>query len=108
MVRPFGLNVTLLIGPEVTGHFFQGLESEISHGNLFEFTVPMFGNTVFYGRDSATRVEQTRFHIEALKPSSLSRHVSPMIQEVEVRTYSDKHAYNIEEYIEKNVRKLAP
>ncbi|KAM0836060.1 hypothetical protein ACQ4PT_062535 [Festuca glaucescens] len=83
MVSPFGLNVTLLIGPEVTGHFFQGLESEISHGNLFEFTVPMFGKTVFYGRDSATRVEQTRFHIEALKPSSLSRHVSPMIQEVE-------------------------
>ncbi|CAM0870154.1 unnamed protein product [Alopecurus aequalis] len=82
-VSPFGINVTVLIGPEVTGHFFQGLELEISHGNLFEFTVPMFGKAVFYGRDSATRVEQTRFHIEALKPSSLSRHVSPMIQEVE-------------------------
>ncbi|XP_020173659.1 obtusifoliol 14-alpha demethylase-like [Aegilops tauschii subsp. strangulata] len=75
--------VTLLIGPEVTAHFFQGLESEISHGNLFEFTVPMFGEAVGYGRDTATRTEQMRFHIEALRPSRLRSHVYPMIQEVE-------------------------
>lgn len=78
-----GINVTFLIGPEVTAHLFRGLESEISHGNLFEFTVPIFGKAVGYGRDSATRAEQLRFSVEALKPSSLSRHVSPMLQEVE-------------------------
>ncbi|CAM0870164.1 unnamed protein product [Alopecurus aequalis] len=83
MISPFGINVTLLIGPEVTAHFFQGLGSEISHGNLLEFTVPMFGKAVGYGRDRATMVEQLRFHSEALKPSSLSRHISPMLQEVE-------------------------
>lgn len=83
MVSVFGIKVTILIGPEVTPHFFQGLESEISHGNLLEFTVPMFGEAVGYGRDAATRIEQTRFHIEALRPSRLKNHVYPMIQEVE-------------------------
>ncbi|KAF7069901.1 hypothetical protein CFC21_075474 [Triticum aestivum] len=83
MVSSFGVKVTLLIGPEVTAHFFQGLESEISHGNLFEFTVPMFGEAVGYGRDTATRTEQMRFHIEALRPSRLRSHVYPMLQEVE-------------------------
>lgn len=86
MVSSFGVKVTLLIGPEVTAHFFQGLESEISHGNLFEFTVPMFGEAVGYGRDTATRTEQMRFHIEALRPSRLRSHVYPMLQEVEVRS----------------------
>ena len=28
----FGLKTTFLIGPEVSAHFYQGLESEISHG----------------------------------------------------------------------------
>lgn len=83
-VSCFGvIKVTLLIGPEATAHFFQGLESEISHGNLLEFTVPMFGKAVGYGRDTATRMEQMRFHSEALRASRLRSHVSPMLQEVE-------------------------
>ena len=83
-VSCFGvIKVTLLIGPEATTHFFQGLESEISHGNLLEFTVPMFGKAVGYGRDTATRMEQMRFHSEALRASRLRSHVSPMLQEVE-------------------------
>lgn len=86
-VSSFGLKVTLLIGPEVMVHFFQGLESEISHGNLLEFTVPMFGKAVGYGRDKATRIEQMRFHTEALKASGLRSHVHPMLEEVEVCTF---------------------
>ncbi|XP_037431921.1 obtusifoliol 14-alpha demethylase-like [Triticum dicoccoides] len=83
-VSCFGvIKVTLLIGPEATTHFFQGLESEISHGNLLEFTVPMFGKAVGYGRDTATRMEQMRFHSEALRASRLRSHVSLMLQEVE-------------------------
>ncbi|KAM3271267.1 hypothetical protein ACQJBY_041820 [Aegilops geniculata] len=83
-VSCFGvIKVTLLIGPEATTHFFQGLESEISHGNLLEFTVPMFGKAVGYGRDTTTRMEQMRFHSEALRASRLRSHVSPMLQEVE-------------------------
>jgi sterol 14-demethylase len=80
----FGLKTTFLIGPEVSAHFYQGLESEISHGNLLDFTVPMFGKEVGYGVDIATRTEQNRFYVDALKPSKLRCHVGPMLQEVEV------------------------
>lgn len=85
-VSPFGLcNVTFLIGPEVQAHFFQGLESEINHGNLLEFLVPMFGQEVGQGVDAATRTEQSRFYLDALKQSKLRRHLESMLQEVEVR-----------------------
>ncbi|CAO2146930.1 unnamed protein product [Urochloa humidicola] len=79
----FGMKTTFLIGPEVSAHFYQGLESEISHGNLLEFTVPMFGKEVAYAVDIATRMEQNRFYVDALKPSKLRCHVGPMLQEVE-------------------------
>ncbi|KAB8099450.1 hypothetical protein EE612_029509 [Oryza sativa] len=77
------LKATFLVGPEVSAHFFQGLESEVSHGDLFEFTVPMFGKEVGHGVDNATRIEQGRFFAEALKPARLRIHVDPMVQEVE-------------------------
>jgi sterol 14-demethylase len=80
----FGPKLTFLIGPEVSAHFFQGLDSDISHGNLFEFTVPMFGKETGYGVDINIRNEQARFYVDALKPSMLRRHVGPMLQEVEV------------------------
>ncbi|WVZ51206.1 hypothetical protein U9M48_002368, partial [Paspalum notatum var. saurae] len=79
----FGLKTTFLIGPEVSAHFFTGLESEISHGNTLEFTVPMFGKGVSFGADIATRTEQNRFYVDALKPSKLRCHVGPMLEEVE-------------------------
>lgn len=82
-VSLFGRNVTFLIGPEVSAHFFQGLDSEISHGNLLEFTVPMFGQEVAHGVDTATRNEQARFYLDALKQSKLRSHFDPMLQEVE-------------------------
>jgi sterol 14-demethylase len=85
-VSIFGCNITLLIGPEVSAHFFQGLDSDISHGNLLEFTVPMFGQEVAYGVDIATRNEQARFYIDAFRQSKLRRHFDPMLQEVEVRS----------------------
>uniref|UniRef100_A0ACD5U3C9 Uncharacterized protein n=1 Tax=Avena sativa TaxID=4498 RepID=A0ACD5U3C9_AVESA len=79
----FGSKITFLIGPEVSTHFFQGPESKISQGNFYEFTVPMFGQEVGFGVDTATRSEQRRFHIDALKPSKLRSHVNHMLQEVE-------------------------
>nr|UPL51491.1 CYP51H73 [Avena strigosa] len=79
----FGRHVTILIGPEVSAHFFQGLDSDISHGNFLEFTVPMFGQEVAYGVDTATRNEQSRFYLEALRQSKLRGHFHPMLQEVE-------------------------
>ncbi|KAL6654833.1 hypothetical protein ACP70R_008298 [Stipagrostis hirtigluma subsp. patula] len=79
----FGQKVTFLLGPEVSGPFYQALDSEISHGDILEFTVPTLGKEVGYGVDSATRNEQIRFYIDALKPSQLRCHVGSMLQEVE-------------------------
>jgi sterol 14-demethylase len=78
--------ITFLVGPEVSDTFFQGLESEVTQGNITEFTVPMFGQEVGFGLDYATRTEQTRFFLEALRPSQLRNHVDPMIREVEVKS----------------------
>jgi sterol 14-demethylase len=75
---------TFLVGPEVSSSFFIGLESEVSYGNINEFLVPMFGEEVGFGVDYTTRMEQTRFFIEALKPSQVRSHVSPMLEEVQV------------------------
>ncbi|CAM0870468.1 unnamed protein product [Alopecurus aequalis] len=84
-VSIFGRNMTFLIGPELSQHFFHGMESEISHGNLMDFTVPMLGQHVAYAVDSATRKQQRGFYIDALtKPEALRSHVDPMLQEVEV------------------------
>ncbi|CAO2178622.1 unnamed protein product [Urochloa humidicola] len=79
----FGIKVTFLVGPEVSGHFYQGLESEISHGNTLEFLVPIFGKEVGYGVDITTRTEQMHFYNEALKLSKLGSKVDPMVKEVE-------------------------
>ncbi|XBJ25560.1 hypothetical protein VPH35_003187 [Triticum aestivum] len=67
----FGHKITFLIGPEVSAHFFQAPESEINQ-------------EVDFGVDSATRSEQSRFSIVALRSSKLRNHVDPMLQEVEV------------------------
>jgi sterol 14alpha-demethylase len=79
-----GKKLTFLVGPEVSGQFYQGLDSEVSL-NLFKFTVPILGKDVGYSIDSATRYEQSRFWIDALKPTKLRSHVGPMLQEVEVK-----------------------
>jgi len=81
----FGLKLTFLVGPENLSRHFQGPDSEISHGNMLEFMLPMFGKGVGYGVDFTTRYEQIRFYSDALtRPSKLRVHVGPMIQEVEV------------------------
>lgn len=73
-INLYGPKVTLLIGPEVSAHFFQGLESEISVGNLYDFTIPIFGQEVFHGVDTATSQWANKLHrwctkvIEAAEP----------------------------------------
>jgi sterol 14-demethylase len=76
--------VTFLVGQEASAMFFQGLESEVTQGDLFEATVPMFGTEVGFGVDYNTRREHTRFIVESLKPTQFKSYVDPMIQEVEV------------------------
>ncbi|KAL6841659.1 hypothetical protein ACP4OV_028598 [Aristida adscensionis] len=82
-INYFGRKVTFFVGPEVSCYFFQGSDSEISYGNILEFTVPMFGKEVGHGVDMTTRNDQNRFVSDALTPAKLRCHVAPMLQEVQ-------------------------
>lgn len=89
----FGVRkVTFLVGPEVTAHFFQASESEINLGNLYEFTVPIFGQGVMYDVDLATRSKQIHFCTDAIQPMKLKKHVDSMVREVQV---TDKSFFSI-------------
>lgn len=84
-VSVFGLKkVTLLVGPEVTAHFFQASESEIRQSNIYKVTVPVFGRGVLYDVDLATRSRQISFCTDSIKPINLRGHVDSMVHEVEV------------------------
>lgn len=83
-VRSFGLNLTFLVGPEASSHFYQGLDSEISQDEVSQFTIPTFGPGIAFDVDYATRREQFRFFGDAMKPVKLRTYVSLMVREVEV------------------------
>lgn len=84
-VSVFGLKkVTLLVGPEVTAHFFQASESEIRQSNIYKVTFPVFGRGVLYDVDLATRSRQISFCTDSIKPINLRGHVDSMVHEVEV------------------------
>ncbi|KAL6856125.1 hypothetical protein ACP4OV_018927 [Aristida adscensionis] len=82
-VRLLHLKVTFLVGPDVSSHFFQGLDSEISQDEVSQFTIPTFGPGVAFDVDYATRHEQFRFFGDAMKPAKLRTYVPHMVREVE-------------------------
>ncbi|XP_047065115.1 obtusifoliol 14-alpha demethylase-like [Lolium rigidum] len=75
--------VTFLVGPEVTPHFFRASPSEIDFGVTAKIIVPVLGPGVLFGVDLATRNEQIRFCIKAIKPARLQRDVHSMVRELE-------------------------
>ncbi|XP_044969284.1 obtusifoliol 14-alpha demethylase-like [Hordeum vulgare subsp. vulgare] len=80
----FGLKkVTLLVGPEVTFHFFQGTYSEICQPDMYKVTVPIFGPGVLFDADFATRNKQIHFCNEAIKTTKLRSNVDSMVREVQ-------------------------
>ncbi|CAL5062132.1 unnamed protein product [Urochloa decumbens] len=83
-VRVFHLKLTFLVGPEVSGHFYHGLDSEISQDEVSQFTIPTFGPGVAFDVDYATRREQFRFFGDAMKPAKLRSYAELMGREVEV------------------------
>ncbi|CAN6183837.1 unnamed protein product [Urochloa humidicola] len=82
-VRLFHLKLTFLVGPEVSGHFYHGLDSEISQDEVSQFTIPTFGPGVAFDVDYATRREQFRFFGDAVKPAKLRTYAELMVREVE-------------------------
>jgi sterol 14-demethylase len=79
--------ITFLIGPEVSGHFFKGNESEMSQQEVYRFNVPTFGPGVVFDVDYLVRQEQFRFFTEALKSNKLRSYVDMMVAEAEVSFY---------------------
>uniref|UniRef100_A0A8R7VEA4 Obtusifoliol 14-alpha demethylase n=1 Tax=Triticum urartu TaxID=4572 RepID=A0A8R7VEA4_TRIUA len=82
-VRLLHRKVTFLVGPDVSSHFYQGLESEISQDEVSQFTTPTFGPGVAFDVDFATRREQFRFFGDAMKPAKLRSYARLMVREVE-------------------------
>nr|AML47779.1 putative cytochrome P450 [Triticum aestivum] len=82
-VRLLHREVTFLVGPDVSSHFYQGLDSEVSQDEVSRFTVPTFGPGVAFDVDLATRREQIRFFGDAMKPAKLRTYAGLMVREVE-------------------------
>ncbi|KAL9679030.1 hypothetical protein QQ045_016883 [Rhodiola kirilowii] len=76
-------NITFLIGPEVSAHFFKAPETELSQQEVYQFNVPTFGPGVVFDVDYAVRQEQFRFFTESLRVSKLKGYVDQMVTEAE-------------------------
>ncbi|KAF8102315.1 hypothetical protein N665_0198s0028 [Sinapis alba] len=76
-------NITFLIGPEVSSHFFNAYENELSQKEIYKFNVPTFGPGVVFDVDYPVRMEQFRFFASALKVNKLRCYVDQMTKETE-------------------------
>lgn len=80
----FHKNITFLIGPEVSAHFFKAPETELSQQEVYQFNVPTFGPGVVFDVDYSIRQEQFRFFTESLRVTKLRGYVDQMVTEAEV------------------------
>ncbi|XP_020213025.1 sterol 14-demethylase-like [Cajanus cajan] len=83
-LKLFHKNITFLIGPEVSAHFFKAPESDLSQQEVYQFNVPTFGPGVVFDVDYSVRQEQFRFFTEALRVNKLKSYVNQMVAEAEV------------------------
>lgn len=81
-------NITFLIGPEVSAHFFKAPESDLSQQEVYQFNVPTFGPGVVFDVDYSIRQEQFRFFTEALRVTKLKGYVDQMVVEAEVSSFN--------------------
>ncbi|CAN1348076.1 Sterol 14-demethylase [Linum perenne] len=77
-------NITFLIGPEVSAHFFKAPEADLSQQEVYQFNVPTFGPGVVFDVDYSIRQEQFRFFTESLRVNKLKGYVDMMVTEAQV------------------------
>lgn len=82
-VPVFHWNITFLVGPSVSPHFYKGSDEEVSQKEVYEFNVPTFGKGVVFDVDHKIRNEQFRFFAEALKSTKLKTYVQLFREEAE-------------------------
>lgn len=83
-VKVLNRNITFLLGPEESVHFFKAPESEMSQQEVYQYNVPTFGPGVVFDVDYSVRMEQFRFFSESLRVSSLKSYVEHMVYEAEI------------------------
>jgi sterol 14-demethylase len=83
-VKVLTRNVTFLVGPEVSAHFFKAQEADMSQKEVYQFNVPTFGPGVVFDVDYSVRMEQFRFFTEALTVKRLKSYVDFMVEEAEL------------------------
>ncbi|KAL8115527.1 sterol 14-demethylase [Apium graveolens] len=76
-------NITFLIGPEVSSHFFKAVETDLSQQEVYRFNVPTFGPGVVFDVDYSVRQEQFRFFTDSLRVSKLKSYVDQMVIEAQ-------------------------
>ena len=82
-VSVLGKRITMLLGPEVSPHFYKAQDTLMSQKEVYEFNVPTFGRGVVFDVDHKVRAEQFRFFAETLKPHKLKTYVGMMVKEAE-------------------------
>lgn len=75
--------VTILVGPNVTAHFFKAEDRLMSQKEVYKFIVPTFGRGVVYDVDAGVMKEQFRMVRDALRPGRLRECVGRFRLEVD-------------------------
>jgi hypothetical protein len=94
-VKVLTRNVTFLVGPEVSAHFFKAQEADMSQKEVYQFNVPTFGPGVVFDVDYSIRMEQFRFFTEALTVKRLKSYVDFMVEEAEVCCCTAKSSFKV-------------
>ncbi|XP_021852538.1 obtusifoliol 14-alpha demethylase-like [Spinacia oleracea] len=76
-------NITFLLEPQVSAHFFTATESELSQKEVYRFTVPIFGPGIIYDAEYSVRHQQFRFVEDAFRVTKLQGFVDDLLEEVQ-------------------------
>ncbi|KNA03432.1 hypothetical protein SOVF_209170 [Spinacia oleracea] len=76
-------NITFLLEPDVSAHFFTAPVSQLSQKEVYRFSVPIFGPGIIYDAEYSVRQEKFRFFEEAFRVTKLRGFVHDLLQEVQ-------------------------
>ncbi|KAJ3702629.1 hypothetical protein LUZ61_006334 [Rhynchospora tenuis] len=82
-IKVLGQSVTLLIGPDVSRHFYTAADSELSQEEMLKFSVPMFGPGIAYGVSPEKRRQQFQFLTKGLRPQMLRYYIGQTLAEAQ-------------------------
>eukprot|EP00249_Psilotum_nudum_P016916 c26052_g1_i1 orf=549-2048(+) len=102
-VNVLNRNITFLIGPEESTHFFKAPESDLSQQEVYKYNVPTFGPGVVFDVDYPIRMEQIRFFTESLRVNRLKSYVDYMVYEAEnfFAKWEDEGEVDLKEELER-------